>query len=283
MFERITAMPTSLLNAQAAKQNRTPQFSGSLYPADAALLQSQVAAALDGSPAAPVSNLRTLIVPHDNYATALPAMAAGYKALGESIYDLVIVLAAAAAPNGRICISANGAFETPLGKLDLSDFVRNELADEEDDIFVTDAGSLETSAIEVQLPLLQESVAKRGAFKFLPILLGEQSIDFCNELGSALGEVLQQKRALLIATTNFNFSSANETAVSELLTDLQEQNYSDLLRKTMMGGTNLGDGLGTLAVASRVSRTLGANKFSLIHRESHQSAGKIYVAAGFSR
>lgn len=262
---------------QSHKQVRAAAFAGTLYSDDAARLSSALDAALAAVPPKGIAHIRTLIVPHGNHAETLPALAAAYREVRGIRYERIVVLTGSTEYFPRITVSGSGFFETPLGKIVVSDYTRNELADEEDDIFISEQGFENNAALETQLPLIQAAIGGEGSFNLLPLVMGDQSVDFCNELSLALSEVLQSKSALIIAVSNF--STGGE--IEEVLTELGRQDYAALVRRNLISGGKIADGLGAVAVAARISEIHGAKQFSLLHREALQN--QTLLSASFSK
>jgi AmmeMemoRadiSam system protein B len=81
--------------------------------------------------------------------------------------------------------------------LPVNDRLRHELCDEDDDIFLDDSGHYHTEGVDVQLPYLQTVLDQ---FDIVPIVMGDESPEFCRELGHAVGEVAYNRRVLVVAT-----------------------------------------------------------------------------------
>lgn len=274
-------------NLYLSKSIRQPLFSGDLYPADPTVLRSEIELALKEAEASPAPHvpgrIKTLLVPHDNYKFALPALAHAYARLKNGSYTLVVFIAPSVDRFNRIAISGYGFFQTPLGTVELSDAVRNEFFDQDDDFFISEEGYPKGSSIELQLPVLQETLGKVRPFKIVPLLIGNQIPELCNELVSALSELLQYNNILLVVPNTFHYTSENEVLIDEFLKLLEKQNYPELMRFVVKYGERLGTGLGVTAVAAKVSSELGARKFTLLYREHCEVTGKLYVSASYSK
>ena len=93
---------------------------------------------------------------------------------------------------GRLSVCKVDTYQTPLGDVAINDHLRNELCDEDDDIFLDDTGHYHTEGADVQLPFLQSILG--DDFNTVPIVMGEESPAYCRELGRAVGEVLYGKK-----------------------------------------------------------------------------------------
>jgi AmmeMemoRadiSam system protein B len=269
------------------KTVRPPAFAGQLYPADKQVLASQIDAALEAAhrhaAGCVVPYVKTILAPYGNHRQLQTILAETYRHIASAKYDLVVLLAPAVQKFNRLTISGFGYFATPLGELELSDYVRNELCDEDDDFFISEQGLETCSAIEVQLPFIQRALAAHHAPRILPMLIGNQSIELCNEAAAALSEVLMSKNALLIALNCFALSPANTHLIEDFQAGLRAQDYNALMRLAIMHGEQLGTGLGAFAVASRISGALGAKNFHLLAQSSDSESNRFFLSACYSQ
>lgn len=140
------------------------------------------------------------VVPDTNRMSGGGVAADVYGTLRGRSYDTVIIVAPSHTGSfDRMNICSVDTYRTPLGDLRVNDVVRNELCDEDDDIFLDDQGHYHIEGIDVQLPNLQSVLDE---FDIVPIVMGEESPEYCRELGSALGEIMYDGRTLLIATAD---------------------------------------------------------------------------------
>lgn len=142
-----------------------------------------------------------IIVPDANLLSGSAVAAEVYKLLDGHTYDTVVLIAPSHSGTfHRMTICSVDEYRTPLGVLTVNDQIRHELCDEDDDIFLDDAGHFHTEGIDVQLPFLQSVLA--DDFDIVPIVMGDESPEFCRELGHALSEVTFSRRALLVASAD---------------------------------------------------------------------------------
>lgn len=280
-------LPVAMSNLPPNRTVRPPMFAGELYPADSLTLQVQVDAALSNANATPekplIPYVRTLLVPYGNYAHVLPALAEGYRHIEPARYELIVFIAPTIDTYDRLMISGYGYFSTPLGNIELSDYVRNELCDEDDDFFISELGLPKGASIEVQLPLLQRTIGKHHSLRIVPLLVGNQTIDLCNEAANALSEILTSKNALVVAVNNFHLSTENTPLVEEFMAGMREHDYGALIRMAVMHDGKLGSGLGAWAIAARVSHSLGARNFHLLAQHSNVEARAHFISACYTQ
>ena len=187
-------------------------LNGMAYPKQARPLKHTLTEHLDTAQAVSIDGeIFALIVPNTNLLNGAPVSAEVYKLLEGRQYDTVFLIAPS--HNGsfqRINICQVDAYNTPLGSLTVNDRLRHELCDEDDDIYLDDSGHFNGDGIDVQLPYLQ---TLHNAFDIVPVVMGDESPEFCRELGHALGEITYNQRALIVASADLiNASEENLAA-----------------------------------------------------------------------
>lgn len=170
-----------------------------------------------------------IIVPHANKLSGGSLAAEVYASISGMRYDTVIIVEPSkGAPFGRIHISRLDEYPGPLGAIAVNDSVRNDLCDEDDDIFLDDEGHFHSDGIDVQLPFLQAVLPQ--PFDIVPIVMGEESPEFCRELGHAIGEIMYSRRVLLVSTVSvLNADRDALDAIQKHLRDLDESRLMALL------------------------------------------------------
>jgi len=179
---------------------RHSPIAGSWYPGTARELRAALDAYLAAAaPVVPPGALRALIAPHAGYAYSGPTAAHSYRQVQPGAYDTVII----AGPShfawvGDFAVSAESAYETPLGAVAL------------DEEWIAALGRLlpvrrvrgdREHAIEIQLPFLQRIL---GDFRFVPLLMNADTLDVCAALGRAIAEASRGKRILLVASSDMD-------------------------------------------------------------------------------
>ncbi|MDX1428641.1 MAG: AmmeMemoRadiSam system protein B [Rhodothermales bacterium] len=146
-----------------------------------------------------VSEIFAVAVPASGV-EAGPLSARIYKQLEGRRYDTVVIIAAGGEEaKGRINIWSSDTYGSGSSAVEVNDRMRNELCDEDDDIFVSDDGHFLDDGIHAQLPLLRESI---GEFRVVPLVMGDETPDICRELGSALSEVSYNESTLIVAVVD---------------------------------------------------------------------------------
>ena len=229
-----------------------------------ALLADATAPALDGG------YLVALVVPDSNRVAGGPAAADAYAALqGLDITTAVVISPSHHGAFGRLSICQADAYTTPLGDVPVNDALRNELCDEDDDIFVDDTGHYHTEGADVQLPFLQRVLG--DGFDVVPIVMGEESPAFCRELGSAVGEVLYGKRAVVIGSADVVGADGDE-ALGRLRDAIEGYQTSELM--ALMGSEAVKvEGMGAVITTVLAAQARGANRARVLALDAPDGEG----------
>lgn len=171
------------------------------YATQPKALRGQITKLLHDAPQPTVEGtLCALIVPDSNSLAGGPIAAEVYKTLQGHTFETVILIAPSrTGAFEKLSICSPDTYHTPLGELDINDKVRNELCDEDDDIYLDDTGHFQSHGIDVQLPFLQSIL---GDFDIVPIVMGDESPAFCRELGNAVGEIMYNRPTLVVASAD---------------------------------------------------------------------------------
>jgi len=160
---------------------REPQATGFYHP-DPKVLRKMVATLLDKAQPAPGGRKFTHgVVPHAGYMYSGLAAATLFKNLKPS--DRFVILGVDHYSNcSDICIHTYDSWQTPLGKVNVDEKLRDALLKIEPEVTC----SSQEHSIEVQLPFLQTTNPK---FTFLPITIPHVSMERIRELGSVLARL----------------------------------------------------------------------------------------------
>lgn len=197
--------------------------------------------------AEPVSvegEILAVIVPDSNLLSGGKVAAEVYRTLQGRAYDTIILISPShTGAFRRINICSLDTYHTPLGDLVVNDRVRNELCDEDDDIYLDDQGHFHTEGVDVQLPFLQTVLS---GFDIVPVVMGDESPEFCRELGNAVGEIMYNRRTLLVASADILEASAEALAKMQ---ELFEAGDVDRLMALLNGDAFRMEGKGAVLVA----------------------------------
>lgn len=238
----------------------------SVYPTQPAVLSEQIGKLLRNARPEPVEGeIEALIVPDSNLLKGGEVAAEAYKLIADRAEDYDTIIIVAPSHDGsfdRLSICRVNTYRTPLGEVPVDDRVRNELCDEDDDIFLDDRGHYHTEGVDVQLPFLQTVFG--DGFSVVPVVMGRETPAFCHELGSAIGEVMYGRRALLVATADL--LSLEDGALDRFTEALETFDTSTLMH--LLGSEQVRvEGMGAVIAAVIAAERRRANRARILKLE----------------
>ena len=144
--------------------------------------------------------IRGLVVPHAGFMYSGPVACHSYAALAaDGFPESFIIMGPNHTGYGSPVSLGDDDFETPLGQVQLD----RKLADAlENELIVPDSmGHKLEHSVEVQLPFLQYLKAD---IKFVPMTLLAQDRETAVAVGKRIGEVIQGRDVVVIASTDFS-------------------------------------------------------------------------------
>ncbi|MDA0378195.1 MAG: AmmeMemoRadiSam system protein B [Bacteroidetes bacterium] len=229
----------------------------SAHASDPSALESQIRGLLSESRVTPVDfRVLSVIVPNSDHQGGAPLAADVFRSLPADLHTIVISVA----PNRgdefkRISICSLDHYDTPLGGVRINDAIRNELCDEDDDIYIDDRGHFQDQGLDVSLPFLQQVLSD---FDVVPLVMGSESPDFCRELGSAVGEIMANQRTLLVAS--MDILEATESGLERFREYLTTLNVSSMQALIQQESEIRVQGKGPLIVAMLAAAHRRANQ-----------------------
>ncbi len=201
-----------------------------------------------------------VIAPHAGYVYSGAVAAHAFAAVRNLTPDLVAVLSPfhSLAPY-PLLTTRHDAYATPLGDIEVDKSALAELQTHLDIPLMAVAQDREHS-LEIELPFLQRVL--KNEFKLLPLMIRAQEADTARQLGHALAQVLENKNALLVASTDLSHFYDQRTAGildAEMLRRFESFDPESIFQAEETGK---GFACGHAAVAAMLwaARDLGANK-----------------------
>ena len=223
------------------------------------------------------------MAPHAGYLYSGSVAARAYRQIVNEDYDLIVVIS----PSHKmyfdeISVYDGDAYQTPLGDVKVDLESAKKLASMHPDIIYSDFGhAIDEHALEVQLPFLQQALYD---FKLLPVVMGNQDSANVDILANALAELLKDKNALIVASTDLSHfhnqeqAKALDTIVVENVTDYD---YDSLAENLQSGECEMCGG-GPVLVTMKACEKLGAKKSKvLIYRNSGDVTGERDQVVGY--
>jgi AmmeMemoRadiSam system protein B len=239
------------------------------------------------------ANLLGLVVPHAGHRFSGHVAGSGFGYLKPDAFDTVILLGPdhrGAAP-GRTSTPAADLWRTPLGDIpvawELLDPLRKELS-----LAVVDDD--DEHSLEIELPFLQK---KLETFRLVPLMMGSQSLQTCQQLSAGLVRALQQngRHALFVASSDLSHFFDDDTARrldTETIAYVLNMDARGLIEHVASGrlhGQPLACGAGPIATVILATRALGAVQ---AHKLKYATSADVYpdrsrvvgyAAIGFTR
>jgi len=180
---------------------RKSAVAGSWYPGSPEKLRRDVHTFLEDAALPQLTGKPVAVVsPHAGYMYSGPVAGYAYKTVQGQSYKRVVVLS----PSHRasfpfLSIWAKGGYETPLGFLEVDEEFCALLMAASERIQENHQPHLAEHALEIQLPFLQVAL---GTFKLCPLIMGQQQINLCRELGSVLARCIKDPQETLVVASS---------------------------------------------------------------------------------
>lgn len=188
-------------------QVKKPAFAGSFYPADKLSLQALVDGYLKDArkdlPDVP-PGVFAVIAPHAGYVYSGKAAAYSYNAVRGKGFNTVVLLGPShRIPFKGVALYPSGAWETPLGRVNIDAAMARKFASLSSNIRSLPAAFSEEHSLEVQVPFLQRTLKD---FKIVPLLTGAMEKEDIEALAETLTTTLKQNkgRVLLVVSSDMS-------------------------------------------------------------------------------
>ncbi|MBI5933651.1 MAG: AmmeMemoRadiSam system protein B [Chloroflexi bacterium] len=256
---------------------RPSPIAGTWYEGDCVRLARAVDAYLDAARVPALDgDVVAVIAPHAGHKYSGPVAAYAFAPLRGRAFDLVAVISPfhnlARQP---LITTAHAAYSTPLGDIpvDKSALIGLDVQLQSELGFgLAPLTRDREHSLEIELPFLQRALA--GDFKLLPVMIRDQEPDIARGLGLALANVLKDKNAMLVASTDLSHFYDQKTANrldAEMLKRFESFRPESVFEAEYTGK---GFACGHAAVASVLwaARELGADKVQVLH---HATSGDV--------
>ena len=234
-----------------------------------------------------------VMAPHAGHRYSGPVAGYSFAALRGSTPDVVAVVSPMHHPYYEpLLTTAHQAYFTPLGTIE----VDHELVDELDSL-LEDQSGIELKrvshdpehSLEIELPFLQRAL--NNPFKLLPIMVREQNVFIAQNLGQGLAEVLRDRQAALVASTDLSHFYPQQVAEKYDREFLKQVEAFDpvMVIDIENQGKGFACGRGALAAVMWAARSLGADQARILN---YATSGDVtgdrsqvvgYAAAAFVR
>ncbi|MEN9561874.1 MAG: hypothetical protein RIR73_118 [Chloroflexota bacterium] len=256
---------------------------GTWYPADIQALAASIDGYLANVTCPEVhGQVIAVIAPHAGHRYSGAIAAHAFTTLRGLSPDLVIILSPFHQYDPRpLLTSKHQAYATPLGHIEIDTEALAELQSHLP-THITPIPNDPEHAIEIELPFIQRIFQHQ--FKLLPIMIRAQEEDIAKQLSKALAQVLRNKNAILVASTDL--SHFYDQATAKTLDHEMLKRFESFKPETIFEAEQTGKGFacGHAAVAAVewAAQALGANKVQLLkHATSGDVTGDIKSVVGY--
>jgi AmmeMemoRadiSam system protein B len=254
---------------------RRAAVAGSWYPGTAAAILDEVDGYLEAAgPVAAPGRLVALVTPHAGLRYSGPVAAHGFGLLrGLAGLTAVLVGPSHRAAFDGVAVYAHGAWETPLGVAPIDEPLAEALLESSPLLFEDTRVHRDEHSLEMQMPFLQRLVP---GLRIVPLLLGSQSREEVDALAAALGAVLPERPALLVASSDL--SHYQPASVGNRLDGVVVDQVSRLDAEGLMARLeshhNVACGGGAIVAVMKAARALGADRATVLRYGDSGDAGE---------
>jgi len=172
-----------------------------------------------------------------------------YSRIDPENYETVVVIESYdKVLDKKLPMPSNKYFETPLGKVEVNDYMRNEFCDEDDDFFIHDEGYHEDMSLFSQLMMLQCMFKE---FSVVSVQVADMAQSIVKELAHVMQEVLAPRRALIVFCCQLDNDCKEEFEKINKL--LEDDNESGLLNFLNSGESHM-EGVATFIAGVLVAK-----------------------------
>lgn len=249
---------------------RPSPIAGTWYEGDPVRLARAVDAYLDAAhvPALDGETV-AVIAPHAGHRYSGPVAGYAFAPLRGRTFERVAVVSPFHNFDVHpLLVAAHSAYSTPLGEiavdkeslLELDVVLKSELG-----FGLTPIARDREHSLEIELPFLQRALT--GGFSLIPVMIRGQEPAVARGLGLALAQVLKDKNALLVASTDLSHFYDQQTANrldAEMLKRF-ESFQPEKIFEAERTGKGFACGHAAVAAVLHAARELGADRVQVLH------------------
>ena len=213
---------------------RKPAVAGMFYPENPNdLLNTTTTLLTENKPQNKYEEILGIVAPHAGYIYSGKSAAFAYNVIKEKgdFKNAIVISPSHYAYFQGSSIYDGDYYETPLGKVPVNKTLSEKIIAESKNVFFSEKGHGEEHALEVQLPFLQ-TINKN--FSLVPIVIGDQSSLYIQDLSKALSKVMDDSTIIVVSSDLSHFHSRTiaqkiDNKVIERINDFDfPELYSDL-------------------------------------------------------
>ncbi|MDP8208866.1 MAG: AmmeMemoRadiSam system protein B [Candidatus Electryonea clarkiae] len=260
---------------------RPPAVAGSFYPSDAAKLEAAIHGYVKDAVRSEVDKPVALIVPHAGYIYSGQIAADAYSQAVDHEYDVVVILGTNHTTAGfsGVSVYKGSGYRTPLGIAEIDIDLAKQLINKDQRFSFNPKVHQREHSVEVQVPFIQ--VLFPG-LKIVPVVMGAPDLQLCRDFGKALAEVIGNRNALVVASSDLSHYPGYEDAkkvdhktLDAIKTFNPEEVKQAIEEQEKSGVANLSTcacGAGPIMTALTTAKHLGATTASVV---SYANSGDV--------
>ena len=237
---------------------RPAAVAGTWYPGNARALASAVEQHLSEGAEDLAGDLVALVAPHAGLMYSGPVAAHAYSLLRHRRFDVAVIVGPShfVGFNG-VAVYAGGGFDTPFGVATIDDDCAQALLRSAPVVREHPAAHGREHSVEMQLPFVKHLLPDT---KIVPLVMGYQTAETARALGDALGDVLYDRDALIVASSDLSHYQPATTAAAldAVVTDCVARFDADALQRALDARPEHACGGGPMVATLRAAKLLGA-------------------------
>jgi MEMO1 family protein len=262
---------------------RQPAVAGLFYPAGYWKLKEELQILLDSAvPGREFENIIGLVVPHAGYVYSGKTAAFAYNLIKNRNINNVVIIS----PSHReyfpgVCLYDGDGYETPLGKLPVNREMIEELTQDSKLIYKGTQGHGSEHAVEVHLPFLQYII--QNEFKIIPVVMGDQSKIFIDELATKLARVIDDNTIIIASSDLSHFFSRKDADRMDSIVEKRINDFDfDMLQRDFENKTCEACGGGPIVALMQTASLVNKKNSLVIHRsDSGDTTGDLSEVVGY--
>ena len=249
------------------KDVRPAAVAGTWYPGSSGALRREVDAYLSAVRHVPAGRIDAIIAPHAGLMFSGPVGAYAYTAAAQAgPFDAAVLVGPShfVAFDG-VALYPSGAFDTPLGPAPIDAALGAEILDASPIVHPLPSAHRREHSLEMQLPFFRRLFPSTP---IVPLLMGYQTRETIDALGSALAAISGGRRLLLVASTDLSHyfdaatASTLDARVGECVDRFDPERLQQLCEQYPEGerGRFVACGAGPAIAVMRAARGRGARR-----------------------
>lgn len=253
---------------------RPSPLAGMWYPGDSQKLRLEIEHYLESTPTrSDASAVLGLLAPHAGYRFSGRVAAYAFRLLQGREIDTVVVIGPLHQPipdmPSGVITSAHRAYQTPLGDIAIDHKLLRQLNEQ---VPLSYCQCDNEHSIEIELPFLQVTLA--SGFRLVPLMLRDQSLATAQQLSAALADLLRNRRALIVASSDLSHFYADDQAQvldRRVLNAVAQMDAASVIALDE-SGQGFACGRGAIATTIYATRALGAGRSVILN---HSTSGAV--------